>query len=86
MLDGAVVHVSADASEAQGRKDEAGHSGAAYRALVKLDSQHLEVGGARLPLSAGMQVIAEIKQGERTVLEYLLSPAQKTVHEAARER
>jgi hemolysin D len=33
-----------------------------------------------------MQVIAEINQGKRTVLEYLLSPVQKTISEAAREK
>jgi HlyD family secretion protein len=33
-----------------------------------------------------MQVIGEIKLGERTVLEYLLSPVKKAFHEAARER
>jgi HlyD family secretion protein len=33
-----------------------------------------------------MQVTAEINLGSRTVLEYLLSPVQKTVHEAGRER
>jgi HlyD family secretion protein len=33
-----------------------------------------------------MQVISEIKLGERSVLEYLLSPVQKAFHEAARER
>ena len=33
-----------------------------------------------------MQVIAEIHLGERSVLEYLLSPVQKAFHEAGRER
>jgi HlyD family secretion protein len=33
-----------------------------------------------------MQVAAEINQGRRTVLEYLLSPVRKTVQEAGRER
>jgi len=33
-----------------------------------------------------MQVSAEINLGSRTVLEYLLSPIQKTMHEAGRER
>jgi HlyD family secretion protein len=33
-----------------------------------------------------MQVTAEIKLGERTVLEYLLSPVRKAFHEAGRER
>lgn len=39
-----------------------------------------------LRLSAGMRVVAEINQGERTVLEYVLSPVQKTTIEAGRER
>jgi HlyD family secretion protein len=33
-----------------------------------------------------MQAVAEIKLGERTLLEYLLSPVRKVVQEAARER
>ncbi len=33
-----------------------------------------------------MQVVAEIHQGRRTVMEYLLSPVQKAFHEAGRER
>jgi HlyD family secretion protein len=37
-------------------------------------------------LAPGMQVTAEVNLGSRTVLEYLLSPVQKTVHEAGREK
>jgi HlyD family secretion protein len=33
-----------------------------------------------------MQVVAEIHLGDRTVLEYLLSPVRKAFHEAGRER
>jgi len=33
-----------------------------------------------------MQVSAEIREGERTVMEYLLSPVSKTIQEAGRER
>jgi len=33
-----------------------------------------------------MQFKAEIHLGTRTILEYLLSPAQKVEHEAGRER
>jgi HlyD family secretion protein len=33
-----------------------------------------------------MQVSAEVNLGSRTVLEYLLSPIQRTVAEAGRER
>jgi hemolysin D len=39
-----------------------------------------------LPLAAGMQLSAEIIQGRRTVLEYLLSPLQRIADEAGRER
>jgi HlyD family secretion protein len=44
----------------------------------------LRQGGRALAL--GVQVIAEIHLGERTVLEYLLSPVQKAFQEAGRER
>lgn len=37
-------------------------------------------------LVPGMQVVAEIKLGGRTVLEYLLSPVRRAFHDAARER
>jgi hemolysin D len=33
-----------------------------------------------------MQITAEIHQGRRTVLEYLLSPVSKATQEAGRER
>jgi HlyD family secretion protein len=37
-------------------------------------------------VEAGMQVAAEIHQGRRTIMEYLLSPVQKVSAEAGRER
>jgi hemolysin D len=39
-----------------------------------------------LRLVPGMLVNAEIHFGTRSVLEYLLSPAQKVAHEAGQER
>lgn len=74
MLEGAVAQVSADATEG------------AFRALIDLAHPHLESDGKRYALAPGMQVIAEIHLGDRTVLEYLLSPVQKAFHEAGRER
>ena len=44
------------------------------------------VDGNIYKLVPGMQVTAEVNQGKRTVLEYLLSPLQKTVRESGRER
>ncbi|MBS0337643.1 MAG: HlyD family type I secretion periplasmic adaptor subunit, partial [Proteobacteria bacterium] len=94
MVDARVAQVSADATEAPsantrsdalfGRDRPMGPL--AFRAIVELKSQRLEAGDVRHTLTPGMQVVAEIKLGERTLLEYLLSPVQKVVHEAARER
>jgi HlyD family secretion protein len=36
-------------------------------------------------IAPGTQVVAEINQGKRSVLEYLLSPVQKAVSEAGRD-
>ena len=57
-----------------------------YKALVRLGAQSLTTDGNDLRLSSGMQVIAEIHQGQRTAMQYLLSPVQKAWHEAGRER
>ena len=94
MVQGEIEHVSADATEAPspntrsdalaGRDRPMGPL--AFRALVKLSSQHLETGDARYSLAPGMQVAAEIHLGTRSVLEYVLSPVQKAFHEAGRER
>jgi len=90
MLDGRVTRVSADATDrstgqATGRSERP-LAAAAYKTLVDLGTQHLDADGRRYELAPGMQVTAEIKLGERTVLEYLLSPVQKAFHEAGRER
>ncbi|MFZ6647805.1 hypothetical protein ACO0LO_18925 [Undibacterium sp. TJN25] len=57
-----------------------------YKAKVQLDKQVLvDAQGNKLLITPGMQVVAEINQGKRTVLEYL-SPVQKATQEAAREK
>jgi transposase len=59
-----------------------------YRAIVSLDTIALKSAatGEKLTLNPGMLVTAEIHQGQRSVLEYLLSPVKKVGQEAARER
>jgi HlyD family secretion protein len=95
MIEGVVKNVSADATDAGGRNpppQESGNGGAEsepayrFRTLVELKQQVLESDGFRHSLMPGMQVDAEIALGQRTVLEYLLSPVRKAFHEAARER
>jgi hemolysin D len=39
-----------------------------------------------MPLEAGMMVTAEIKTGQRRVIDYLLSPFMRYYHEALKER
>jgi len=88
MLEGAVELISADSSANDPQKATAlGQSPQSYKALVKLANQELRASnGEVLKLSPGMVVQAEIHQGQRTVLEYLLSPMQKVAQEAGRER
>ena len=93
MVSGEVRRISPDASGmSDGRGDRRAGGGDAagpasgYRALVALGKPYLEAEGRRYPLSPGMQLSAEINLGTRTVLEYLLSPVRRTLHEAARER
>ena len=93
MLDGTVIHLGADARDAfnaQAMPDSMERnrnaSGQGYKALVALDTQHLTSGEEKLALVPGMQVIAEIRLGQRTVLEYLLSPLRQAMHDSARER
>ena len=89
MVEGTVEHVSADAADGnaagqneQGKKNQP----LLYKALVRLKEMALAMDGQRFVLSAGMQTNAEIWLGDRTVMEYLLSPVRRAWHEAARER
>jgi hemolysin D len=97
LLTGKVIYVSADATEG-GQAKPNGQSGApatdnpatqiaTYKARIELGQQHLtSPSGQTLNVGAGMQIVAEIHQGKRTVLEYLLSPVTKAVQEAGREK
>jgi HlyD family secretion protein len=93
MLKGEVVHVGADAQDQSASPSQQSYSsngtrnkGLIYKTVVTLERQSLVADGARLELTPGMQVVAEINLGTRTILEYLLSPVQKAFTEAGRER
>jgi hemolysin D len=88
MLEGQVEQVAADAADRQEESSETGKKPVplVYRTLVSLHDQQLTADSVSYRLAPGMQVTAEIRLGERTVLEYLLSPVSKAFHEAARER
>jgi HlyD family secretion protein len=100
MLDARVARISADSTErgmdaaraaAGANGPRLGGPGAppsayAYRVQLEPLAQELRLGEARHALLPGMQLTAEIKLAERTVLEYLFSPIQKVAAEAGRER
>jgi len=56
------------------------------RAAATLNKRHLIVNGKKQFVGPGLQVQAEIKTGERRIIDYLLSPIVKTLDEAGRER
>jgi membrane fusion protein, hemolysin D len=96
LLDGTVRVVSKDATERNsptGRDDQAeaatmsaGEMSGSYRTLIDLGEQSLSVDDVQHDLASGMEVIAEIKLGSRSVMGYLLSPVQSAFHDAGRER
>jgi HlyD family secretion protein len=93
-LEGVVKTLAADASGAGAgaKARESAPSGAAtdepsvFRAIIELRGQTLRAPGVDLPIFAGMAVQAEINEGKRTVLEYLLSPIRTIADEAGGER
>lgn len=91
MIDGTVIHVGPDTADGSSAPEKPGEEamplpGLRYKALVKLDTQHLETDDRKMRLTPGMEAMVEIHQGRRTVMEYLLSPVQKAWQEAGRER
>ena len=61
-------------------------NGSFYPATLTLASRDMNIDGKRVPISPGMNLTAEIKTGQRRVIEYLLSPIQRAGSESLRER
>ena len=57
-----------------------------YPAKVEFDRDWIAVDGHHEVLRPGMRVTAEIKTGDRKVIDDLLSPMMQAVKEAGRER
>jgi hemolysin D len=60
--------------------------GSYYPATLTLAAKDMNIDGKRVPISPGMNITAEIKTGQRRVIEYLLSPIQRAGSESLRER
>ena len=89
-LQGVLEHISPDTltGDGKGRAPgsppvnlEEGH----YRILVRITDTQLHRHGMDMRASPGMSALVEIKTGQKTVLEYLLRPAQ-ALTQALRER
>jgi len=78
-INGEVLYISQDAVA-----DE--QLGLVFPARVKLVRSDILVDDTLVALGAGMSVMAEIKTGNRRVIDYLLSPLQQYQSEALRER
>lgn len=76
---GRVVTVSRDAVPDERR-------GLVYPVRIVLDRGTIDVEGRAQPLSPGMALTAEIKTGDRRIVDYLLSPMMRYRDEAMRER
>ena len=61
-------------------------SGLVYVARIAMADASLAIDGVRTPLEPGMAVTAEIKTGQRRVIDYILSPIAQHAHDAMRER
>lgn len=57
-----------------------------YKVRIETGRGYFESGKLRYNLFPGMQVVANIRTGERTVMEYLLDPYLSRLTEAMRER
>lgn len=79
VVEGRLTFMSRDAIQ-----DE--NLGLVFPARVELSQFAINVDGQATPLTAGLAATAEIKTGRRRIIEYLLSPLQRRVEEAGRER
>lgn len=83
-LSGEVTWVGVDAETPESMRNQAGEP-LFYRVRIDIP-QVLESRSGPQPLRSGMQGVADIQIGDRTLFEYLTSPLQKIAMEAARER
>lgn len=81
-LKGTVSQIAADATEDPGGQGDAFN----YVVLVKTDRTHLGAGPTDQPVVPGMQVTADFKIGERTILSFLTDRVSQTTSTALRER
>ncbi|MCP1648833.1 HlyD family type I secretion periplasmic adaptor subunit [Pseudomonas nitroreducens] len=83
-LKGKVELISPDTIK-DDEKSRQGKPDSYYRVLIRTDAAELVKGDKHFPIIPGMTAMADIRTGEKTILDYLLKPALKA-REAFRER
>ena len=93
LVPGVVESISRDAidlSQTNGpQRDDKGRPvqpGLVYAARIRLLETSIRIRDRQQPLGPGLSVQAEIKTGERRIIQYLLSPIAQSLDEAGRER
>jgi hemolysin D len=79
LIDGELTMISADAMV-----DE--RMGPVFLAEVKLSQPYVGEGNLKRDIQSGMNATAEVKTGDRRIIDFILSPIAKASSEAARER
>ena len=79
-LDGTVAHISADSFTDERTGDSY------YTAYIELSESVIGAGKRARPLTAGMQVRAEIITQSRTLMQYILKPVSRSLDQAFTER
>jgi hemolysin D len=93
LIEGIVENISRDAIDLSQngapQRDENGRlaqQGLVYATRIRLLKGTIRIGGREQIIGPGLAVQAEIKTGERRIIQYLLSPITQTIDEAGRER
>lgn len=95
IIPGIVESISRDAIDVsqpgqQQLRDDQGRTqpqqGLVYATRIRLKQRTIRVRGRDQIIGPGLAAQAEIKTGERRIIDYLLSPIAKTMDEAGRER
>jgi hemolysin D len=97
LIEGVVESISRDAIDMSGARggesaiqrdanNRPTQPGLVYAARIRLNQRTIRVHGRNQLIGPGLAVQAEIKTGERRIIQYLLSPIAQTLDEAGRER
>jgi hemolysin D len=79
VIEGTIEHLSTDSVENK-------ELGLVFPCLVRLTKPYIRVGDKNISLAPGFAATAEIKTGDRRIIEFLFSPLSRRLQEAGRER